>query len=334
MSRGDNRHPQPTQARRRASGRLLLALVFTLSALLAACGDAETNGNSPTATSAAGSQPDASEVIVIGNIDANNPARKIEEFQPLANYLASHLEDSGITAGTVLIARDPNEMARLLSDGSIDIYIDASIPTLEVCEMSDCDYALRQWKGGGPELSGVFVTTKANGFDSIDDLAGKVIMLEQPHSTVGHILPLVTIAEAGIEVRRVDSPQEEVAADEAGYYVSSGGQTSMNLLLNGEIDALAIGERAYEQFSEDVKAQVVVFQKTVPAPAQLVSFRPGFDPALQQEIVDLLVALEDSQEGQELLTQLRDTQKFELLSELDEEELAELYATVKLTMQQ
>jgi phosphonate transport system substrate-binding protein len=332
MSRRDNRKPPLGPAARR--GRLLFALVVILSAILAACGAAETAGNSPTATSRTGSQPDPSEVIVIGNIDASNPARKIEEFQPLANYLAAHLEDAGIVAGTVLIARDTNEMARLLSEEDIDIYIDATIPTLEVCELSGCEYVLRQWKGGAPDLAGVFVTTEENGIESVADLAGKLIMLEQPHSTVGHILPLVTITQQGIKVRQVSSPQAEIADDEVGYYVSSGGQTSMNLLLNGEIDALAIGERAFEQFSADIQAQVVVFQRTVAAPAQLVSFRPGFDPALQQEIVDLLVGLEQSEEGQALLSQLRDTQKFEELPEGAEAELAELYETVKLAMQE
>src|SRR5690606_1254280 len=127
--------------------------------------------------------------LVIGNIDASNPSEKIAEFQPLVDYLVDHLEDYGIAEGQVVIARDPSEMARLMGNGEVDIYIDAAIPSLQVCAMTGCDFALRQWKGGGPELAGIFVTGKGSDITSVEDLRGHIIGLEQPHSTVGHILP-------------------------------------------------------------------------------------------------------------------------------------------------
>jgi ABC-type phosphate/phosphonate transport system substrate-binding protein len=158
-------------------------------------------------------------------------------------------------------------------------------------------------------------------------------MLEQPHSTVGHILPLVTLAEAGIATVSVDSPSAEVGPDEVGFYVSSGGQTSMNLLLNGEISALALGDRAFKQFSPDVQDQVTIFAETVGAPSQLVAIRPDLDPDLRAEIVRLMVALDQSDEGQEILTTMRETEKFEEIPADVIEDLNELYEVVKQTLQ-
>lgn len=334
MSRSDVGTRSATLAGRPVRGGFATILLVIASLILAACGAAD--ADDPTATPEAGSggESDASGAIVLGNVDATNPSEKIAEFQPLADYLAANLGDPEISAGQVVIARDTAEMARMLGDGSVDIYIDAAVPSLQVCETAGCEFSLRQWKGGGPELFGVFVTPKTSGITSIEDLRGMVIMLEATHSTVGHILPRVTLSQAGITTREVENPQAEVGDDEVGYVVSTGGQTSMNLLLNGDIGALAIGERAFKKFDKDVQQQLVIFDETAAAPSQLVAFAPEFDTEMQSEIVALMLALEDSPEGQEILKALRDTQKFEEFPDDAAEQLAELYETVKLTLEE
>lgn len=309
------------------------SLFVVMALLIAACGTADEAAD-PTATAEPGDAgQETGRAIVISNVDSSNPAQKIEEFQPLADYLAANLEQFGITEGQVVIARDTAEMARMLSAGESDLYLDAAIPSLEVCEEAGCSFALRQWKGGTPNLSGVFVTTETSGVASLEDLRGKVIMLEQPHSTVGHILPLVTLAEEGIPTVSVNSPEAAVEADEVGYYVSSGGQTSMNLLLNGEIAALAIGERAFRQFSPDVQEQVMIFAETVAAPSQLVAIRPDLDPEMRAEIVRLMIELDQTDEGRSILAAMRDTEKFEAVPDDVLTELEELYEIVKQSLQ-
>ncbi|CAN5516952.1 hypothetical protein BH23CHL2_BH23CHL2_05590 [soil metagenome] len=333
MSQSDDLHHSPSRRIRRVKGHLL-AFAAILAIVLAACGvDDASNATATPDPAAAGSSRDSGTEIVVGNVDASNPAQKIEEFQPLADYLAANLADFGITEGRVVIARDTAEMARMMSEGEVDIYLDAAIPSLEVCEEAGCTFALRQWKGGTPNLAGVFVTTAETGVTSLDDLRGKVLMLEQPHSTVGHILPRVTLAEQGIAMRSVGSPEAEVADHEVGYYFSTGGQTSMNLLLNGEIAALAIGARAFKQFSPDVQQQAIIFAETAAAPSQLVAIRPDLEPDLHAKIVNLMVVLDQSEEGRTILEQMRETEKFEEISADVLAELAELYEVVKQVIQ-
>jgi phosphonate transport system substrate-binding protein len=57
-------------------------------------------------------------IITLGDIDPKDPAKKIARFQPLAEYLAEHLSDQGVTRGRVVIARDIEEMATFLKDGT------------------------------------------------------------------------------------------------------------------------------------------------------------------------------------------------------------------------
>jgi len=315
------------------SGRRLIVVVVVLAGLvLSGCGT-DSLSVTPTVATGGSETTEQAGTLVIGNIDANNPSEKIAEFQPLVDYLVDHLGDYGINEGQVVIAQDTAEMARLLAEGDVDIFIDAAIPSLIVCSLADCQFALRQWKGGGPELAGVFVTTKESGITSLEDLRGLVIMLEQPHSTVGHILPLATLAELGISTRRVSDLGATIADDEVGYYVATGGQSSMNLLLTGEIEALAIGERALRRFSDDVQSQVEVFATTEAAPSQLVAFRNGFDPALEAEIGQLMISLEETDEGLDILDSLRDTARFDEFTADLAGELTELWEVVQLIIQ-
>ena len=82
--------------------------------------------------------------ITLGDIDPDEPAKKINRFQPLADYLARNLGESGIQIGRVVIARDIEEMGQLLRDGSVDVYFDSAFPTLSVQGLSGSEIILRR----------------------------------------------------------------------------------------------------------------------------------------------------------------------------------------------
>lgn len=107
----------------------------------------------------------------------------------------------------------------------------------------------------------------------------------------------------------------------------------MSLLLSGEIDALAIGERAFDRFSPDVQEQAVIIERTISAPSQLVAFSPVLDPEVGTEIRQLLMSLEETDDGKATLKALRDTTRFDELPEGLVDELAELWETVQVVLQ-
>ena len=62
-------------------------------------------------------------IIVIGDIDAYEPLKKVKRFKPLADYLAENLSEFGIGRGDVVIAKDIPEMAYYLDQGEIDFFL-------------------------------------------------------------------------------------------------------------------------------------------------------------------------------------------------------------------
>ena len=97
-------------------------------ALLAVgCGsDSPPPAASPTIAQGA----ESSRIITLGDIDAEDPIKKLKRFTPLANYLAEHLSDQGVEQGRVVIARDIEEMGLFLRNGTVDVYFDSPFPTI------------------------------------------------------------------------------------------------------------------------------------------------------------------------------------------------------------
>jgi phosphonate transport system substrate-binding protein len=124
----------------------------------------------PIGATAVASEPLAtlspSQIITIGDIDSDEPAKKIKRFQPLADYLATHLAEFGIKEGRVVIAWDIPQMGIYLKQEKVDLYLDSSFPTLSVQKLSDSEVILRRWKQGEPTYWSVYIARRDSGITS------------------------------------------------------------------------------------------------------------------------------------------------------------------------
>ena len=112
-------------------------------------------------------------IIVIGDIDAYEPLKKVKRFKPLADYLAENLSEFGIGRGDVVIAKDIPEMAHYLDQGEIDFFFDSGFPTLAVRRLSGSQVILRRSKEGSSDYWGTYLVRRDIGIDSRRDWWGK-----------------------------------------------------------------------------------------------------------------------------------------------------------------
>lgn len=136
----------------------------------------------------------------------------------MADLLALKLKPLGIKEGNVVIARNMEEMANLLADGIVDIYIDSPFPILSVQGNSGSQIILRRWKEAGPEYSSTFLTSRDSGITSVEGFVGKIIAFEEPFSTSGFVLPAGTLADRGYQLTEVGGPDAVVKDNEIGYF--------------------------------------------------------------------------------------------------------------------
>jgi phosphonate transport system substrate-binding protein len=286
---------------------------LALSACLSACG--RSPGESAPATPA--NPPSASPAgqLVIGDIDANDPVRKFEWLKPFADHLASQLTEFGIGHGDVRIAPDMETMAAWLAAGEVDVYLDSLYPAMIVCERSGAVPRLRRWKGGTSEYHTVFLVAADSGILSVEELAGRMLALDDESSTSGFFLPAAYLRSHGLDLVPYRSHHGVPPPDRVGYVFAGDDENAIQWLLSGRVAAAAVDSIALERvIAAATLKRLVVLAETEPVPRQVAVTRPGLDPALLTELIDLLLHLHETPDGRAALESI-DTTRFDQFPE-------------------
>lgn len=291
-------------ARRKSLYVSTLVVVSVAMFLLIACGAATPTLGPLTSEDNKVSQ---AQTIVIGDVDPDEPVKKIRRFQPLADYLAGQLGDSGIEAGGVVIAQNIKELGKFLKNGEVDIYFDSAFPAIASQDISGSEFVLRRSKKGNSEYWGTYVVLKERMVDSFDEFLGKVIAFEEPRSTSGYVLPAGKLLEEGYSLIKVDGPSAEVADGEIGYFFSRDEENTIDLVLRGMVAAGGISNQDFDELPQEVSEKLAIFGRTITVPRQIVSLRPGIEPALKDKIRELLLSLKDSPEGRQMLKDMKES---------------------------
>ena len=134
---------------------------------------------------------------MIGDVDPDEQVKKIRRFQPLADYLPTKLEEFGIDDGGVVIAKNFEEMGKLLINGEVDIYFNSAYTAIEFQKISGSEFLLRRSKDGVSSYWSTYVVLKERMADNFDEFLGQVLAFEELRSTSGYLLPAGQLLEKG-----------------------------------------------------------------------------------------------------------------------------------------
>jgi len=154
--------------------------------------------------------------------------------------------------------------------------------------------ALVSVRFGSAVYNGQIFTRVDSGLDTIADLAGKTFCRPDPLSTSGWIIPSITLKAAGID------PDTDLAqiVDAGSHDASVAG------VYNGDCDAgssYVDARGRIEEDAPDVMDVVQVIEISADIPNDGVQFVAGFDAALKDSIVAALLAIAETEAGQEAL---------------------------------
>ncbi|MGD1996226.1 MAG: phosphate/phosphite/phosphonate ABC transporter substrate-binding protein [Anaerolineae bacterium] len=154
--------------------------------------------------------------------------------------------------------------------------------------------ALVSVRFGSPTYNGQIIVRADSGIESIADLEGKTFCRPDPLSTSGWIIPMLTMRAAGI------TPEEDLAE-----IVDAG---SHDAVVAAVYDGTCDGGATYvdargriEEDHPDVMEQVVIIEETEDIPNDGVQFIPTMPAELRDQIVQGLLAIAETEEGQEAL---------------------------------
>lgn len=135
------------------------------------------------------------------------------------------------------------------------------------------------------------------GIEEIADLAGKTMCWVDPNSTSGYIIPRITLGANGVD------PETDLGGE-----VEAGSHNNVIIqVYNGDCDAGATfvdARSSVEEEYPDVNERVLVLATTTDIPNDSVAFIADFPEDMRQQIVDALLDIASTEEGQEALNNL------------------------------
>ncbi len=157
---------------------------------------------------------------------------------------------------------------------------------------------------GRPFYDGQIIAGADTGIRTLADLEGKSFARPDPLSTSGWIIPSLTMRAAGV------NPDTDLSR-----VVDAGGHTGVvTAVYNGDVDAGATFVDARGNVEEDfpdVYDKVVVIEVSAPIPNDGVQFHPSVPEEIQEQIVQALLDIVETEEGVEALSQAYQWQDLE-----------------------
>lgn len=249
--------------------------------------------------------------LVLGHIAPDDPADKIEEFQPIIDYLAENLGDFGIERGEVKIAPDLETLMEWVKEGEVDIFYDSLYPALIISAESEAEPLLRGWRDGEPVYHSVFFARKDSDIKTLDDFKGNIIALDELISTSGYMMPISHLIANDLTPVEVESFEDSVSDDEVGYVFSGDDSNTIAWVLGERVNIGVVDNLTYmQEIPAATRAELVIVAETAEVPRRVVMVGADLDPELVEALKELMMGLDETQEGLALL-KILETKEFD-----------------------
>ncbi|MGK0290006.1 MAG: phosphonate transport system substrate-binding protein [bacterium] len=249
--------------------------------------------------------------LVIGTINSGDPAKAMKKYLPLAHYLGSHLYKIGITKGKVRITKTISDMAQLLKKNKIDLYIDSPFPIIHVSLLSGSKPLLRRWKKGVAQYNAVIFTYKGSGIQTLADLKGRLIAMEDLYSSSGYLLPKLVMKQKGFQLKYKKSMLEPISSKKIGYVFTHGEENTMIWVLKKKIVAGVLDNNSYQELAKNKISTLNIIHKTFPISRHIVSHRGNLSSEFIAKIKQVLLQMNQSKDGLKALHAFEKTKKFD-----------------------
>lgn len=256
---------------------LLFALLVVGALALSACGSAEL-----------GTEKNP---IIWAVVPSGETERVVAGFEEVSQMI---FDETGLVVQPFVATEYAGVIEAMCSDP----------PKAHVSSLATFAYILANEKGcadvglvavryGSAVYNGQIFVREDSGIESLTDLAGKSFCRPDPLSTSGWIIPSITLKAAGID------PDADLQVVDSGSH-----DASVAGVYNGDCDAgssYVDARGTVEEDYPDVMDVIKVIEISADIPNDGVQFVPSFDPEVRATLVSALLAIAETEEGQEAL---------------------------------
>jgi phosphonate transport system substrate-binding protein len=233
-----------------------------------------------------------------------------EEYQPFIDYVAQKLSRYGVKEGKFLASGSPFEASKLIRQGKLDIYADSPFPAFVAGKLAGAEPLVNRWKRGEEKYHSVIFVKKESNIRTLDDLRGKIIVFEKPDSTSAYFLPKAELIKRGYILNEKKGPGDSVSQAEIGYYFAGGDRLMFKDVAEGRADAGAQNEVDITRLTATNKDDYRFIFKTIDVFRHVFMVRGGLDPMIKEALKTILLEMDETPEGREVLEKFKKTTKF------------------------
>lgn len=250
--------------------------------------------------------------ISLGLVSETNQKEIEGHFREFVSYVARKL--SAEVDGRIVIAPTPAELARLLEQKKVDFYMESPYPTYVINNVHGAGtLLLRRWKGGMAEYRSLIFTKRNSEIRRLEHLRGKIIAFEDPGSTSGHLLPKFFLQRNGFKLSDKSRGEVNVLPGEIGYVFAYSQDKLVDLVLSKQAAAGAFSNDDYTALDEKRKSDITVVAQTETLPRHLLSVRRDLASPLAKRLEEILLSMDEDDEGRRILQKTDGTTKFDAL---------------------
>lgn len=250
------------------------------------------------------------EPFVIASL-SDNLERERGRYRGFESYVAERLEGSSFTSVELIIIPRSDLMVEAFLRDRAHIYIDSPLVAMRVANASGALPLLRRWRRGVPEFWSEFLVRADSDIESLDDFQGKILGFEELESTSGHYLPRSEVLASGNDVVTLFSLDDPIEPDVVNSIFYGDEDVGLQWLLNGEIDVMTIGMADAEDLVDESNGAVISIARTMAVPRHIVVRHPDMDDSDVVWLADLLLDMDDHDEGRDVLRGWSDTVRFD-----------------------
>lgn len=280
---------------------VLLALVVLIACRRVSIGE------SPPDHAPAAAQ---SGVLTVGSVSLN-PTQEFEVVQPFARFVASRLGEVGIGIGRVVVVDSLSKMIAEIDRGNVDLFIDSPFPVSFVCDRSQASPTLRRWKRGSDVYQSVVFARSDSDISSLEHLQGRILAFGEPFSTSGFLMPKAALSHSGLRLVRYEDDAASIPISEVGYIFSNDAENTVFWVLKGKVAAGAVNKDYFEAIAGSRLSELRVIHETEKVPRNVVCFRDGLDSQVARAVEEVLLAMENEEEGRAILEEFEGTIRFD-----------------------
>ena len=220
----------------------------------------------------------------------HNPYKLSQAYQPLMDHLNGHIEGVRFELEA---SRDYPAFEQKISTRQAHFVLPNPWQTLQAIPKG---YRVIAMAGNPDDFKGLFIVRRDSGIHKPQDLRGKIVSYPSPTALAAAVMPQDFLVQSGLDIHR----------DIQNVYVGSQESSIMNVFL-GTATAGATWPPPWRAFQRDHPTEAAALMpiwETAPLINNSVMARDDVPPALQQQVLRLLLDLTNSESGRNILARM------------------------------